>query len=348
MANKYKNNNVSKVLLIVLSVLLIGGTATIAYASEGFQNWDTSTWFKPEEKPTEEKSPIQLKMLKEEVLEDGTIRKIVNYTLTPEDSTIKEVEATAKYEDGSSCAEVISVSVNKDLQQVTLDFKADFDKKIIVTLTSKSNPEVTATITCDYEKRLKEYSLKPLQDENNVITYGYVDPYLKVINPTDFLNLTYSKYTIDSNYSFDLAISGVDLNETLSSSNIQKAKSIYTGSASLFTQGGFSDFLRSYLDNSHLPTAEELFNLENGSTFLPGDEGDTAEWKQLLLAQDKDNYDPWYFDVSGGIRIMHGSSQVALIPFTKAYVGFSFANLDFSKYEVKATNITPEVNNLVI
>lgn len=347
---KYKNNNISKILLIVLSVLLIGGTATIAYASEGFKNWDTATWFKPEEKPTEEESPIKLKMLKEEFLEDGTIRKIVSYTLTPEDSTLKEVETTAKYEDGSSCAEVISVSVNKNLQQVTLDFKGDFDKKIIVTLTSKSNPEVTATITCDYEKRLKEYSLKPLQDENNVITYGYVDPYLKAISPIDFLNLTYSKYTIDSNYSFDLAISGVDFNETLSSSNIQKAKSICTESkiTGVFQQGGFSDFLRSYLDNSHLPTAEELFNLENGDVFLPGNDGYTAEWKQLLLAQSKDTYAPWYFNISGAIRIMHGSSEVALIPFTNAYVGFSFTNLDFSKYEVKVTNITPEVNNLVI
>lgn len=344
---KYKNNNVSKVLLIVLSVLLIGGTATIAYASEGFKNWDTATWFKPEEKPEEEESPIKLKMLKEETLEDGTIRKIVSYTLTPEDSTIKEVEATAKYEDGSSCDEVISVSVNKDLQQVTLDFKADFDKKIIVTLKSKSNPEVTATITCDYEKRLSSYSLK----NNSNLIYSPSHNF----SIDDFINVVYSKYTIDKNYTFKLEnISRVELDQTKSANNINKAKSICAESTitNIFDSDNFGMFINNQLHNltsaspKNFPTAETIWNFETGDAI--NQETSKDKYRLILLDQKTNDYDPWYYTFSASIQAYDNDKAIGTaIQLNKISIGFDL-KLDYSSLMTQVQSVTPEVNHLVI
>lgn len=354
----------NKGLGIVLSVLLIAGTATLAYLSSGFTNWDTSTWFnKAEEKPTEEDSPIKLKLLSQRNNDDGTSVHVISYTIDPEAATNKMVNVSAKYEDGTSCDDVVTCSSKEG--EITLVFKKDFAKKIVVTVQSISNPEVKTSITCDYEKRVKAVTLKTddyiLDPEHeNVLTYGLADK--KVFNIADFINVDYSAYTIDKNYTFKLSSdSYIDFNESLVIGHMgyeaaatfapqyyQRLGEVedhgYECDIKIMKKGGVfcNLLLNKILNNSSMPTAEELYNLKTSS----GDE--IENWKTYLFDE---KVNVWEYKLYGKVEVYSNNAklnQVLTLPESGVCFNYSFTNLDFSKYEVLPNNITPEVNNLVV
>ncbi len=74
-------------------------------------------------------------------------------TITPADADNKKVDWSVKYEDGSTvgAAAYIQVSpVSDGALTATVTNYAAFSKRIIITVTSRDNPSVSASCTCDF------------------------------------------------------------------------------------------------------------------------------------------------------------------------------------------------------
>ena len=207
---KYKQNNKGAIIGLTISALLIAGTGTLAFLSDGFTNWDTSTWFQEEKKAEDnldteiESKGIKLKLLTTNEAEDGSITKTFNYTITPANATNQNVTATAKYKDGTSCSSVLTTSVNSTDKTISIVCKSAFAQQIEVVVTSEANENAKATIKVDYVKKL--LSIESKQASTYFIGNGYEDKenYLTNLNVLNFINPVYSIYSKDKTYTFEV------------------------------------------------------------------------------------------------------------------------------------------------
>lgn len=204
-----------------------------------------------------EEKGITIKALKTIENVDGTISKVFTYQVNPSNATNQAITVSAKFEDNTDCSGVLTVSVNAVAKEITLKCLQDFNKKIKVTLVSSADPTKTAIVTVDYVKKLKEatYNNKTfflsLKEEND-------------IDYNNFVNLVYSKYTIDKNYSIKFDSLTLTTDEVC----------VYGGVVSEEIYESIRLYVQNLLENPTTPISKDaIWNISNDNS-----------WHSLLVA----------------------------------------------------------------
>lgn len=190
-----EKNNVLRNSLVLLTIGLVSGIA--------FVDWNLKDWFITEKQDNQEISEletsiienrIKLKLLTTSETEDGSITKTFSYTITPANATNQNVTATAKYKDGTSCSSVLTTSVNSTDKTISIVCKSAFAQQIEVVVTSEANENAKATIKVDYVKKVTNatYNSESIQ---------YILGEEKAINYSNFIDITYSQYSKNKDYS---------------------------------------------------------------------------------------------------------------------------------------------------
>lgn len=164
-------------------------------------------------------SEMKIRALATKENADGSVTKTFSFTIEPANATDQTVTATAKYADGSNCDAVVTVAVDNTKKEISVTAKADFDKVVNVVVTSTNNVNAKATIKCDYVKKVK------------AATYNNAEISLSLsgneaINYTNYIDVTYSKYTKDKDYS--LKFKSIDLGEASLSLEQEYDESVFT------------------------------------------------------------------------------------------------------------------------
>lgn len=339
---KRKNKNI--LLKIILTTLILGGIGVGGYYAVNH--------FIESSEQDKQTDPLQLKMLSESVLDDGTIRKVLSYTITPEDATNKEVKVTAEYEDGSLCDDVVSCWTSTSNLQIGLDFKSDFDKKIIITITSAYDSKIKTTITCDYEKDLVDFKMK--KNEGGKVLYkldiGYNEGEANSLTIDNFIDITYSKYTLDKDYTFKLELDYFQLHsDNYGEFQALEQSGIYPHISSFLSNNSpFYTLLKTkLLELNSLPTAEELWNLSVEEDY-------SDEWHSFLL--DTKGYNIWSYNLKGYFKAYDGNTELYSVEICNDdethsegfNLFFDFSNIDYSEFVIPTESIAVENNYLII
>lgn len=167
---------------------------------------------------------ITLKLLNTVNNPDGSVDKTFKYSIQPFNATNQQVKVSAKYFDNSDCSDVLTASIAIESKTVTLKCKADFSKKIYVTITSLADESKSAQIVIDYVKKLKSISYRSDDQEINKIWacgYGFDSSmtsraqYKNSFTFEEIVQANYSKFTKDKIYTFkvkDVSIEGEQFN----------------------------------------------------------------------------------------------------------------------------------------
>ncbi len=154
---------------------------------------------------------ITLKLLNTVNNSDGSVDKTFKYSIQPFNATNQQVKVSAKYFDNSDCSEVLTASIDIESKTITLKCKADFNKKIYVTITSLADEAKSAQIVIDYVKKLKSISYRSDDQEVNKIWgcgYGFDSSvmsraqYKNSFAFEEIVQANYSKFTKDKSYTF--------------------------------------------------------------------------------------------------------------------------------------------------
>mgnify|MGYP000021481140 CR=1 FL=1 len=179
----YKNNS-SKVwngiLTILLVLVLVGTAALVGFLSDGFKDWSK---FKPDDKQTEETadnggaiigdstgngvSVKSVKIPKPEYAANGIsplaeTAYTLTATVTPANATNSKVDwagafidASSSWAAGKNFSDYVTVTPESDGSlKATVTCLQAFGEPISVTVTSRDNPEVSASCRVDYKKRV--------------------------------------------------------------------------------------------------------------------------------------------------------------------------------------------------
>lgn len=219
MAKRKQNNKL--IVGTIISALLIVGTGTLAYLTKGFQDWSFNQNQKNDDLGLEteiKSSGLELRLLNTTENEDGSITKSFNFTIKPKIITNKNLVINSKYKDGT----LVDESVLKVTYQYTYEntgyiniiCKQAFSQQIEVNIASESNSEVKATIKVDYVKKVLNVETKEnvldshyCFDNNfhaDIIAFTAMKE-LENYDINQFLNITYSQYSKDKNYTFKLS-----------------------------------------------------------------------------------------------------------------------------------------------
>lgn len=130
---------------------------------------------------------VNLKLLSRGTTLEGYQTQTFGYSFSPENTIDKRINYSLKFIDGTSCSSVMAASIDKIAQEITLICKSDFDKEIVLEVTSSANSSVKGIVSIGYtrkiigvEARYKEY-----------VNYG--TPFGS--NFTGLINIVHSKYT---------------------------------------------------------------------------------------------------------------------------------------------------------
>lgn len=344
MAKKRKNNNTSKILLITLSVLLIGGTGAVGYLSSGFTNWDTSTWFKNEEdsglKTDVDSKGVTLKLLSTKENSDGTVTKTFTYSVNPSNSDNQGISVTAKFIDGSDCSAYITATKNETEKTISVTCKKAFSKQVKVEIVSSDNASAKATVTLDYVKKLLSLGLNDNYEHvigNNAIGADHYTK--KLVDINDLIIPTYSAYTIDKTYNFQFDINTLEVTiDEMVFGNYMYNDPMPSGFVELYKN-------KIKAKNTTLPTADELWNVT----------GATNAYRGLLKSLAAN---PYWSDrnenyiaivVEGTIKCVEDPSKsVSTTDLNNgsAFYTLSFNGYDFSSKKVNVDSISAELGNI--
>ena len=143
---------------------------------------------------------IKLELLSSTIEEGDVITKTFTYTVEPANATNQNITAKASYTNETDCSEYLTVSVDQMTKTVTIYCYKDFSNLILVRLVSVSNKAATATITINYEKKVKEIK----QNYNGLVVGGYLNTFKDTYTRSYYImqNVTpiYSNYTLDKQY----------------------------------------------------------------------------------------------------------------------------------------------------
>lgn len=325
-------NFLSGLIAVLATALLVGGLAAL---TKGFREWNPDNWFDKQisssEKGSEDvsivESGISVKALKTVDNTDGTVSKIFTYTVTPENASNQSITATAKYVDGSACTTVLTVSVDTSKKEVTLKCLADFDKKIKVTLVSAADSTKTAEVTVDYVKKVKSATYNNAEIALNL---GSNDS----INYTEYVNVTYSKYTVDKTYSL-------------------KFKSITLGDGSLYLeQQGDETAFTSKIESDLKTYITTLFNTPGTviSDASIWNVSSSNSWHSLLKSFEDDGQDTYIsydinslvVDVVDGSNAVQKTVTISNETFTLYLGGHEWV----SSFQVNVDSLAAEVGNI--
>jgi len=140
--------------------------------------------------------------------EGSNVIKTFSYSIVPAEATNQAITAEAKYVDGTSCADVVDVSVNANAKTIAVTCKGAFDKVINVKLTSTDNPSATATITLNYVQKILSMTASSYEYEY----YGDCIEYTpSAISYDNYFSATFSKYTKAQNFTYQIDSMTVNL-----------------------------------------------------------------------------------------------------------------------------------------
>lgn len=280
------NKSTTILLLASLASIALGVGATLG-VSYGFgidygknETQETENTEGLETEVTEVKNMV-VKRLSAETLANGDTVQTFSYTITPENATNQNINTAVTYQDDSGEATEITASINAEEKTITLTCHSAFNKVILVTLTAADGGGATATITCNYEKKIIGHEAQTFTfnfDEDGAAN-GDIFDYL--IQYTDFFE--YSKYTIDHDYTngymdqtqsaHDLSFKGYN-SYTYSDNLSQKLTAIFNGEAYVATSEELWNLATSE-DKAHLKSDNGYIYLSNavdwGFTMHDGD-----------------------------------------------------------------------------
>ena len=282
------NKSTTILLLASLASIALGVGATLG-VSYGFGiNYGTSQTDQVEdtdsgdglETEVTEVNKMSVKLLSAETLETGETIQTFSYTITPANATNQNINTSVEYQDGGAATEV-TASIDTAEKTITLTCNAAFDKVILVKLTAADGGGASATITCNYEKKIIGHEAQTFTfnfDEDGAAN-GDIFDYL--IQYTDFFE--YSKYTIDHDYTngymdqtqsaHDLSFKGYN-SYTYSDNLSQKLTAIFNGEAYVATSEELWNLATSE-DKAHLKSDNGYIYLSNavdwGFTMHDGD-----------------------------------------------------------------------------
>ena len=219
MAKRKQNNKL--IIGTILSALLIVGTGTLAYLTKGFQDWSFNQNQKNDDLGLEteiKSSGLELRLLNTTENEDGSITKSFNFTIKPKIITNKNLVINSKYKDGTLVDEsVLEVTYEYPYDNsgyINIICKQAFSQQIEVNIASESNSEVKAIIKVDYVKKVLNVETKEnvlnsyycFDNNFNSDTIAFITmKELENYDINQFLNITYSQYSKDKNYTFKLS-----------------------------------------------------------------------------------------------------------------------------------------------
>ena len=163
---------------IVLAVLFVGVVVFLVVVTEGFKNWDTSTWFDKQEEQT---PPVitdengndladgqihampQAMVFRSSTLASGANAAVtLKATVKPDtaenkavDWTVEWFDSSAAWANGKTVTDYVTATPSADGSvTATITCKQDFGAKIRITVTSRENPDAFASCTVDLKQKL--------------------------------------------------------------------------------------------------------------------------------------------------------------------------------------------------
>lgn len=225
-----KRNKITVLLSVLLSGIVI--TSGVGVMTNGFTNFDfgniiTNTTDNFE---VEELHNIHFSQVKESVLSDGTIRKEVTFSLTPNNADTTNLNTTLLWDEESNdnyesdtwyedknILDYVTYELDGENKKLTFDCSGPFGTGMIFTLSAKNDPSVKASLKLNYKRReIKAANASLVSD-------GYVPDGSMRINanhavysigssgdraPTDPFSLDV-QYISGTDYSFDSLFSGI-------------------------------------------------------------------------------------------------------------------------------------------
>ena len=292
----------------------IGGVAAISYAAginyggPAIQQESDGSGLDTE---VEHAEGMKLKLLSTETRANGDTVQTFSYTITPANATNQNINVAVNYATGGAATEV-TASVNTGAKTITITCKQAFDKVINVVLTAADGGGATATIKCDYQKRVTG-----LKDDGFTLDLtNYSDPLNLMELLVDNNQLTYSAYTMDYDYS---------------------NASITDADASTLDMSYFSGEFRTKIQNffagtGDAPTASEVWNASTNSTYR----------SQLKtnggLLFDKSSTVDYYFTIQGDISsydVTFEGTNVILLKY------------NFSSFSLNIETINPGQSSVI-
>ena len=246
-----------------------------------------------------------------------------SFTITPENATNQNVSATASYVDGSEYDNAVEVSVDNQTKTIELRVKelVGFDKQIKVVVVSESNPDVTATMTLDFTKKLVNASLG---QSNFRLGYNQLEKATDVLNNFE---LEYSKYTIDETYS--VSWDGkyeIGVNLSVTPNEVSETIRDIAG-----------DLLTTILNENISVTAQYIWNFSNSN-----------EWHSYLKTTTSETYiqtraAKWGFKVTNSQgEVVKQVSDYTVAP--RLYIGYDYSSAEFN---VDVDSIVLENSNII-
>lgn len=220
---------------------------------------------------------------------DGAKKQFFNFEVLPEEATNKEVNITQEYADGSGVATELNISKytqatlpgelgGGDTPANTYMVQANpFNKAINIKVTAADGSGATATIKCDYTKKIT----LSLTSGSEYIGLGFNNVDTEALNAgeADAVNLlmgasgidkSYSAYTIDANYSeaplsaYVYNISELTMTDYVNLSKYPEAQTKL-----------LNDLTKALKGEANFPSAQTIFNYNDGKD-------DEAEYKAYL------------------------------------------------------------------
>lgn len=275
---------------------------------------------------------ISIKSLKTINNDDGTVSKVFTYSVHPDNATNQNVTVSAKYIDDTNCDDVVTTSVDCSKKEITITCLKDFSKQIIVNVVSSMDSTKKATVTVDYIKKVKSINGK---DEEG--TY-YIGPsqgnWSTKINDfatESIVDVNYSQYTKDKNYTFSMKVISIDIDEI--------CLECYPGAPEYQVVSDVIETdLSSYVSDS----------LELGRGYLSGDElwnvSDTNEWHSVLKKSSVIDCNTAYFGYS--ISAMIKCNEDATIQKAYDFYVYCGVGFDYSSKTVGVSSIGLELTNI--
>ncbi len=103
-------------------------------------------------------------------------------TVTPSEATNQQVDWTVSFENrdgwasGKNISDYVTVTPSSDgAQTATAECKQPFGEQVVITVTSRKYPEVFASCTCNYVKRVESVSVKLMRGSSPVTTIAIGD-----------------------------------------------------------------------------------------------------------------------------------------------------------------------------
>lgn len=158
---------------------------------------------------------MKIRYLSETTNTDGSVTKVYSYTVTPVNADIQSASAVAKYIDDTDPSAVLTASIDKTEQTISVTCLRAFSKQIVVyvDVTAMDNSTASGTITFDYVKKILGLEATADHDTNcYYVGNGWSAAKNGLISSLaieEFIMPSYSVYTKDKDYTFSTSVMAV-------------------------------------------------------------------------------------------------------------------------------------------